>query len=79
MAVMAASGAVAQLLLIRAFMVAEAGAIAPFGYAGLIYATFWGILLFGEWPPATTWIGALVIVGAGLYVWRREARGRRTA
>ncbi|GHC14893.1 drug/metabolite transporter (DMT)-like permease [Gemmobacter caeni] len=71
-----ALGSVAQFFLIRAFTVAEASAIAPFGYVGIIFATGWGVLLFDEWPDLWTVVGALVIVGAGLYVWHRETRDR---
>lgn len=67
-------GAGAQFLLIRAFTTAEVSAIAPFGYMGIVFATFWGALLYDEFPDRWTIIGALVIVGAGLYVWHRETR-----
>jgi len=70
-------GALAQLCMIRAFTLAEASVIAPFGYLGLVSAVFWGYVMFGEVPDGPTWIGALVIVGAGLYVWHRETRGAR--
>ncbi len=72
-------GAAAQLCLIRAFSMAEASAIAPFSYTGLLFATLWGFLFFGEVPDAMTGFGALVIVGAGLYVWHRETRAARAA
>lgn len=67
-------GTVAQALLIRAFALAEAAAIAPFGYTGLIWAGLWGWLFWGTVPDRWTVIGALIIVAAGLYVWMREAR-----
>lgn len=72
----AATGAAGQLLLIRALTVAEASTVAPFSYSGVIFATIFGLVLFNEVPDALTILGALVIVGAGLYVWRRETRGR---
>lgn len=72
-----ALGSVAQFFLIRAFTIAEASAIAPFGYVGILFATGWGILLFDEWPDGWTVIGALVIAGAGVYVWHRETRVAR--
>lgn len=72
-------GAAAQFLLIRAFTLTEASAIAPFGYCGIIFASFWGIMLFDEYPDRFTIIGALVIVAAGLYVWHRETRATRAA
>lgn len=72
-------GTVAQALLIRAFALAEAGAIAPFGYTGLIWAGLWGWLIWGNLPDLWTVTGALIIVGAGLYVWMREARAMNRA
>lgn len=72
-------GAAGQLLLIRAFTEAEAGTVAPFTYTGLLFATVHGIVFFDEWPDMATCLGALVIVAAGLYVWRREVRAARTA
>lgn len=65
-------GATGQFLLIRAFTLAEAATIAPFSYVGLLFAVLYGYLFFGELPDAMTILGALVIVGSGLYVWHRE-------
>ena len=72
-----AMGTVAQVLVIRAFSATEASVLAPFGYVGIVFATLWGLLFFGEWPDGMTLAGALVIVLAGLYVWHRETRVRR--
>ncbi|MFN3644133.1 MAG: DMT family transporter [Gemmobacter sp.] len=72
-----ALGAMAQLCLIRAFTLTEAAVVAPFGYVGLVFATGWGLVLFGEVPDAWTIVGAGVIVLAGLYVWHRETRAAR--
>ncbi|MBF9033453.1 EamA family transporter [Rhodobacterales bacterium HKCCE2091] len=68
------TGAAGQFLLIRALTVAEAGAVAPFGYSGVVFATLWGLLAFSEPPDAWTILGAVVIVSAGIYVWHRETR-----
>jgi drug/metabolite transporter (DMT)-like permease len=70
-------GTISQALLIRAFSMAEAGALAPFGYTGLIWAGIWGWLFFDTMPDNWTMLGAAIIVGAGLYVWSREARATR--
>lgn len=72
-------GTAAQAMLIRAFAMAEASAIAPFGYTGLIWAGLWGWLFFGSVPDGWTLAGAGLIVLAGLYVWAREARASRSA
>lgn len=68
-----ALGATAQLLIIKAYSIAEAGAMAPFGYLDIVFATVWSVAAFGMFPDAFTMIGALVVASAGLYVWRKEA------
>lgn len=70
-------GTFSQLCLIRAFSLAEASVIAPFSYAGILFATLWGFLFFAEIPDPMTAAGAVVIVMAGLYVWHRETRPDR--
>ncbi|MEM8981347.1 MAG: DMT family transporter [Pseudomonadota bacterium] len=74
MALLAVFGTTGQLLLIRALSMAEAGMLAPFNYTGLVFAVFWGFVLFDEWPDALTLLGTVVIAGAGLYVWQRETQ-----
>lgn len=70
-------GLAGQFCLVRAFTLAEASVLAPFGYIGLLFATGWGFILFREVPDRWTVTGALVIVGAGLYVWHRERQLKR--
>ncbi len=65
-------GGIGQLCLIRAFTIAEAAAIAPFAYVGIVFAVIWGMLFFAEFPDFWVWVGALVIISAGVYVWHRE-------
>ncbi len=67
-------GAASQALLIYAYSIAEAGAIAPFGYTGLVWAAAWGWLFWGVLPDQWTVLGAGIIVAAGLYIWYRETR-----
>ena len=69
-------GAMGHFCLIRALMVAEASAIAPFSYAGLVFAIIWGMLFFAEYPDPLTYLGALIIVASGIYVWHRETRSK---
>ena len=76
MAGLSVFGMVGQMFLIRAFSAGEAAMLAPYAYSGIILATFWSMVLFDEWPDVWTIIGALVIIGAGLYVWHRETRAR---
>ncbi|MEP3347751.1 MAG: DMT family transporter [Litoreibacter sp.] len=67
-------GTMGQLLLIRALSMAPASVLAPFTYVALIFSSIWGIVFFSNFPDGPVYIGALVIVGAGLYVWHRETR-----
>lgn len=78
MALVTLFGTTAQLLLIRALSSGEASLLAPFAYCGLIFATIWGLAFFAEVPDAMTILGALVIAGAGLYVWHRETFEKRS-
>lgn len=71
-------GTMGQLLLIRALSMAPASVLAPFTYVALIFSSLWGVMFFGHFPDAPVYIGALVIVGAGLYVWHRETRIKPT-
>ena len=66
--------AIGQYLLIRSFFVAEAGTVAPFGYASLIFAAVYGMVLFDEFPDFWDYAGALVISASGIYVLHREMK-----
>ncbi len=74
MVIVAVAGTIGQLALIRAFSIGEAAMLAPYSYAGLAFAAFWGVIFFSEIPDFWTIVGSLVIASAGLYVWHREAR-----
>jgi drug/metabolite transporter (DMT)-like permease len=65
-----------QFFLIHSLTLAEASVVAPFGYVGLLFATVWGMIFFGDYPDAYTYLGAFIIVAAGVYVWHRENRGK---
>ncbi len=67
----------AHYLMIEAFRLGEAALVAPFKYTSMVWALLFGFLIFGDLPDAWTLAGAGVVVFAGLYVLRRETRGRR--
>jgi drug/metabolite transporter (DMT)-like permease len=62
----------AEFLTIRALEIAEAAAVAPMHYTLMVWATFWGWLIFGQIPDFWTWIGATIVVLTGLYLINRE-------
>ena len=65
-------GTIGHFLLIRAFQSTPAATLSPFLYVYLIWATLLGWLLFGDLPAVSTIVGALVIFGSGLYVYRQS-------
>lgn len=71
------SGGLAQLCMTGALKFAPVSVVLPMDYSSLIWMTLLGWEFFGEWPGDTTWIGAVLIVGSGLYIaWREHVRGR---
>ncbi len=63
-----------HICLILAFRYAPIGTLAPFTYAEIVLAVIAGWIAFGDWPDIWTFVGAAVIAGAGIYVFRREAQ-----
>lgn len=74
-----AAGGIGQIAITAALRYAPVSAVVPMDYSGLIWATLYGWLLFGALPTPTTWIGAPVIIGAGLVIlWREQVRARQS-
>jgi len=71
-------GGLGHFTMIRAFTWAPAASVSPFGYSALIWATLFGLVLFGDFPDTWTIAGALVIVVSGLYILHRERVRRRS-
>jgi len=67
-------GVLGQLLLTYSYRFAEASTIAPLDYANLVVAVLYGYFLFDEVPGLSTWIGAPLVVAAGLLILWREYR-----
>lgn len=65
-------GSLAHLALIKALGYWEAGALQPYSYTLLVWATVVGVVAFGDVPDGWTIAGALVIIASGLYAWHRE-------
>jgi drug/metabolite transporter (DMT)-like permease len=66
MAGMGVLGIVGNYGLAEAFRVAPVATVAPFEYTGLLWAVVLGAVLFGDVPAPTFWVGAAIIVWAGL-------------
>jgi len=59
-------------LLTTAHRFGTANQLMPFTYSFLIYVAIFGYIFFGTVPDAGTLLGAVVIMGAGLIIWKRE-------
>ena len=69
-------GGVAQILLTSAYRYAEAGVVAPFDYASMLFAVALGYFVFAEIPTIYTVIGSGVVIAAGvLIIWRERQLG----
>lgn len=65
-------GGVGHWLLIRAFRLATASALAPYPYSQMIWMIGFGYLVFAQLPDGWTLAGAAIIVASGLYIVYRE-------
>lgn len=61
-------GGLGHYCVARAMTYAAANFVAPFQYWQMVGSVIVGYLLFGEMPDAFTWVGAALIIAAGLYV-----------
>ena len=69
---MAILAAVAEIMVIKALDIADAVVVAPVHYSIIIWATFYGFIVFDHLPDMWTWVGASIIVIMGAYTLHRE-------
>ncbi|GLQ07006.1 DMT family transporter [Sneathiella chinensis] len=65
-------GGVSHFIIILAFSYSTASNVAPFSYTQLIWTAVFGFAIFGDFPDGYTILGAIIIVGSGLYILYRE-------
>ncbi|MBC2668672.1 DMT family transporter [Novosphingobium piscinae] len=74
-----ATGIVTQLLLTAALRYGSVASVIVMDYSQLIWSTLWGYLIWRQLPPATSWLGAPLIIAAGLIIaWREHVLHRRS-
>ena len=66
--------AIGQILLTAALRFGNVSSVIVMDYSSFGWAMLWGWLVFAHLPPAATWIGAPIIVAAGLVIAWREHR-----
>jgi drug/metabolite transporter (DMT)-like permease len=58
---------------IAAFTIASGAIVGPLRYLSLVWAAILGYVLWQDVPDLQAVAGAVIIIAAGLYIWRREA------
>jgi len=64
--------AISHMMMTYALSMAPSATLAPLQYLELPVATFFGYLVFGDFPNALTLFGIAIIISAGLYMIHRE-------
>ena len=67
-------GVFGQLLMTMSYRYAEASTLAPLDYTNLLLAVAFGYFIFTEVPHWSMWIGAPLVIAAGLIILWREYR-----
>ena len=70
-------GAMGHWCMIKAYSYADAATLAPFMYAQLLVATFYGWLIYDDLPDGFTLLGMMVILASGLYVLNKSRKTDR--
>ncbi|MGI9316493.1 MAG: DMT family transporter [bacterium] len=63
-------------LLVKAYMLGEFSAIAPFEYLYILWGTLFGFFIWQELPSITTIGGVVLLICSNLYILRREIKLR---
>jgi drug/metabolite transporter (DMT)-like permease len=72
-------GGLSHIFLTESYRYAPASVVAPFDYVALLWAFFFGYMLFGEIPSRYVYAGAAIVAGSGLFViWRERRRGLKS-
>jgi drug/metabolite transporter (DMT)-like permease len=68
---------IGQLCVIYSLRSGEISAVAPFRYAGMMWAILFGLCIWNELPDPLSFAGILLLASAGLYTFYREQQLRR--
>tara|TARA_B100001769_G_C21809323_1_gene440344 strand:- start:357 stop:554 length:198 start_codon:yes stop_codon:yes gene_type:complete len=57
-------------LQIKALSITPASVLAPYNYTIIVWAIFFGLIVYKEIPDIFTIIGAIIIVASGVFIFR---------
>jgi drug/metabolite transporter (DMT)-like permease len=77
-AALSLAGGIAQLALTGSLRLAPVALVMPMDYSALLWASLLGWLVFRQLPSHWTWLGAPIVIAAGLVILWREQRLRKT-
>jgi drug/metabolite transporter (DMT)-like permease len=66
-------GSLGQHFITEAFRSAPASVVTPFEYTALLWGVLLDLVVWGVLPGAVTLVGGAIVIGAGLFLVRREA------
>lgn len=69
-------GALGHLMLVRAYELASASGLAPYGYAHAAAALVFGFVFFGQFPDALALVGLALIIATGVVMAVRSRSAR---
>ena len=68
MSLMGLFSCLSSVFFVRAYQAAPASYVAPLEYSAMIFAVFYGITWFNDYPDYYTLLGAGIVIGAGLFM-----------
>ena len=72
LALMGIFACLGHILLILSLRYADASKLAPFGYFEIITNIILGYYFFSDFPDKWTFLGLIIIISSGFYIFRRE-------
>ena len=70
-------GGVANLWLSQSYKYSEVSLVTPLKYLALVFAIFFGYLIWGEVPTIKTLMGAFLVIISTLIIFRREIYNKK--
>lgn len=68
-----------QYCIIKAMRSGEIAVVSPFRYSIILWSIAAGFLVWQEMPDMLSWLGIVIVTGAGLYTFLREQRLAKAA